>query len=157
MPPSVSASASGKEAASTPSSPGQTASGSACHGGTSSSGNGPCKLKPVAELSEGDIDEESAQREAEAFSEALVPEHAPHAQPALWWSQSAAGKSAPSVVLVPDLPARRAGCHEPLGSMMGQPWIPPLVRLPSHTSCLGIYIEAPPILLSRHCLKGPEF
>ena len=76
MPPSVSASASGKEAASTPSSPGQTASGSACHGGTSSSGNGPCKLKPVAELSEGDIDEEEgvAAEEGAAAEESVVDE-----------------------------------------------------------------------------------
>ncbi len=71
---------------------------------------------------EGDLlDEESAQREVDAFSEALVPEHSVHGQPALWWSQGAARKSAPSGLLVPDTPTRR--------SLLGQPWSPPLVRL----------------------------
>lgn len=90
----------------------------------SCSGNGRTKLTPVAELLpyEGELlDEESAQREAEASSEALVPEHAVHAgQPALWWSQSAAQRSS---LLVPDLPSRRAGT-----GLIGQPWGQPMVH-----------------------------
>ena len=94
------------------------------HGCVFCSGDGRTKLTPVAELLpfEGELlDEESAQREAEAFSEALVPEHAVHAgQPALWWSQSAAQRSS---LLVPNLPSRRAGT-----GLIGQPWGQPLVR-----------------------------
>lgn len=100
----------------------------------SCSGDGRTKLTPVAELlpfEGGLLDEESAQREAEAFSEALVPEHAVHAgQPALWWSQSAAQRSS---LLVPDLPSRRAGT-----GLIGQPWGQPMVRrlpYPCSPSC----------------------
>ena len=132
MPPTVSTAASGAEAASMPSSPSGTASESlprswsACHGG-SSSGNKPHRLKPVAELLpfDGDIlDEESALREAGAFPEDYAPEHAAHAVPALWWPQSAAQRSAPSALLVPELPAH---CADSGQILSGRPWGSPMV------------------------------
>ena len=89
------------------------------------------KLEPVAELLPFEADllnEESVHQGAEAFSEALVPEHAVHGQPALWWSQSAAQKSAPCALLVPDMPMRPAF---PAQSLMGHGWI-------SHPVCLQV-------------------
>ena len=134
MPPTVSTAASGAEAASMPSSPSGAASESlprswsACHGG-SSSGNKPHRLKPVAELLpfDGDLlDEESALREAGAFPEDYAPDHAAHAAPALWWPHSAAQRSAPSALLVPELPTHHADSGQVLS---GRPWGSHMVSL----------------------------
>ena len=87
------------------------------------------KLEPVEELLpfEADLlDEEGVHRVAEAFSEALVPEHAAHGQAPLWWSQGTAQKGGPSGLLVPDMPMRPAYSGQ---SMMGHGWASHMVRL----------------------------
>ena len=86
------------------------------------------KLEPVSELLpfEGDLlDEDGVHRGAEAFSEALVPEHAAHGQTPLWWSQGAAQKGSSSALLVPDMPMRPAFSGQ---SMMGHGWASHMVR-----------------------------
>ena len=89
----------------------------------------PHRLKPVAELLpfDGDIlDEESALREAGAFPEDYAPEHAAHAAPALWWPHSAAQRSAPSALLVPELPTHHADSGQVIS---GRPWGSHMVSL----------------------------
>ena len=89
------------------------------------------KLEPVEELLPFEADllnEESVHQGAEAFSEALVPEHAVHGQPALWWSQGVAQKGAAPALLVPDMPMRPAFSGQ---SIMGHGWASHMVRLPS--------------------------
>ncbi|CAL5225630.1 g8486 [Coccomyxa viridis] len=117
MPPSASTAPSATEATSTVSSP--SASDPQA---ISSSGDMHRKLEPVEELLpfEADLlDEEGVHRVAEAFSEALVPEHAAHGQAPLWWSQGTAQKGGPSGLLVPDMPMRPAYSGQ---SMMGHGW-----------------------------------
>ena len=54
-----------------------------------------------------------------------MPEHAVHGQPALWWSQGAAQKSAMPALLVPDMSMRPAFSGQ---SMMGHGWASHMVR-----------------------------
>ena len=115
----------------------------------SSSGDIHQKLEPVAELLPFEADllnEESVHQGAEAFSEALVPEHAAHAQPALWWSQSAAPRSGGSALLVPDVPMCPA--------FPGHDWAPHMVGCPKSAQHAHAHIGA----YHAHVLSipGPE-